>query len=148
MAEYTTYSFLDLSGAIVSPDLGAYIFTGQGVGQVTVSMDTERTAHNVGADGAVMVSKVAGHSGKVQIQCQQTSRVHKWLLAAENAMYLADVENWAGISATLRNASDGTTHVCTGMSFGKVPDKVYQAEGQMVTWTLWAASIQSLATPS
>ena len=147
MADYTTYSFLDLSGALVHPSLGAYIFTGQGVGQVTVSMDTERTAHNVGADGTVMVSKMAGHNGKVTIQCQQTSNVHKWLTAAENAVYIADTDQWASMTATLRNTSDGTTHIITGMSFGKVPDKVYQAEGQMVTWTLWAANIQSLATP-
>ncbi len=147
MGDYTTYSFLDLSGALVHPSLGAYIFTGQGVGQVSVAMATERTTHNVGADGVVMVSKVAGHSGQIQIQCQQTSNVHKWLLAAENALYIANTDEWASITATLRNTSDGTSHVVTGMSFGKVPDKVYQAEGQMVTWTLFAANIQSLATP-
>ncbi len=144
MAEYTTYSFLDLSGALVHPDLGAYIFTGQGTGQVTVTMDTERTAHNVAADGTVMVSKIAGHNGKIQIQCQQTSNVHKWLLAAENALYIADTDAWAEMSAALRNSSDGTSHIITGMSFGKVPDKVYQPEGQMVTWTLWAANIQNI----
>jgi len=147
MADYTTYSFLDLSGALVHPSLGAYIFTGQGVGQVTVTMTQERTAHSLGADGTVMVSKMAGHNGQVQIQCQQTSNVHKWLTAAENAVYIADTDQWASMTATLRNTSDGTTHIITGMSFGKVPDKVYQAEGQMVTWTLWAANIQSLATP-
>lgn len=147
MADYTTYSFLDLSGALVHPSLGAYIFTGQGVGQVTVTMTQERTAHSLGADGTVMVSKMAGHNGQIQIQCQQTSKVHKWLTAAENAVYIADTDQWASMTATLRNTSDGTTHIITGMSFGKVPDKVYQAEGQMVTWTLWAANIQSLATP-
>ena len=144
MAEHNTYSFLDLAGALVHADLGAYIFTGQGVGQVTVTMSTERTAHSVAADGVVMVSKIAGHNGQVQIQCQQTSNIHKWLLAAENALYIGDADAWAGMSATLRNTSDGTSHIITGMSFGKVPDKVYQAEGQMVTWTLWAANIQNI----
>ena len=144
MAEHNTYSFLDLSGALVHPDLGAYIFTGQGTGQVTVTMDTERSAHSVAADGTIMVSKIAGHNGKIQIQCQQTSNVHKWLLAAENALYIADTDAWAEMSASLRNTSDGTSHIIAGMSFGKVPDKVYQAEGQMVTWTLWAANIQNI----
>ena len=144
MADYTTYSFLDLSGALVHPSLGAYIFTGQGVGQVTVTMDTERSAHSVAADGTIMVSKIAGHNGKIQIQCQQTSNVHKWLLAAENALYIADTDAWAEMSASLRNTSDGTSHIIVGISFGKVPDKVYQAEGQMVTWTLWAANIQNI----
>jgi hypothetical protein len=144
MADYTTYSFLDLSGAIVHPDLGAYIFTGQGTGQVTITMQTEKTQHNVAADGVVMVSKMAGHNGQVQIQCQQTSAVHKWLLAAYNAVYVADTDAWADMSATLRNASDGTSHILTGLSFGKMPDKTYQAEGQMISWTLWAANVVSL----
>ena len=144
MGDFTTYSFLDLSGAIVHPDLGAYIFTGQGVGQVVITMATEKTSHNVAADDVVMVSKIAGHNGQIQVQCQQTSLVHKWLLAAYNAVYIADTDAWANMSATLRNTSDGTSHIITGMSFGKIPDKPYQAEGQMVTWTLFAASIVSL----
>jgi hypothetical protein len=145
MAEYTTYSFLDLSGALVHPDLGVYVFTGQGTGQVTVTMTQEQSAHSLAADGTVMVSKIAGRNGQVQIQCQQTSNVHKWLLAAQNALYIADTNAWAEMSGTLRNTSDGTSHIITGLSFGKIPDKQYQAEGQMVTWTLFAANIESLA---
>lgn len=141
----TTYSFLDLSGAIASATVGAYVFTGKGVGQVMVTMQTERTAHNVAADGVVMVSKVAGNNGQIQIQCQQTSELHKWLLAAHNAMLLADTDSWADMAATLRNTSDGTSHIATGVSFGKIPDKAYAAQGGMVTWTLWAADIQSLS---
>jgi hypothetical protein len=59
-------------------------------------------------------------------------------------LYIADTDAWAEMSASLRNTSDGTSHIIVGMSFGKVPDKVYQAEGQMVTWTLWAANIQNI----
>ena len=140
----STYSFLDLAGAFAGAEVGAYIFTGQGIGQLSVIMSTERTAHQVAADGSVMVSKIAGNNGQIQIQCLQTSALHKWLTTAANAMFLADTSSWAGISATLRNTSDGTSHICTGISFGKVPDKVYAAQGAMVTWTLWAADIQSL----
>lgn len=141
----STYSFLDLSGALAGAEVGAYVFTGQGVGQVSVTMSTERTAQNVAADGSIMVSKIAGNNGQIQIQCMQTSALHKWLLAAANTMFLADTGSWANISATLRNTSDGTSHICTGISFGKIPDKQYAAQGAMVTWTLWAADIQSLS---
>lgn len=141
----STYSFLDLSGALASPSLGAYVFTGQGIGQLTITMSVDRTAHSVAADGSIMVSKIAGNNGQIQIQCQQTSALHKWLLAAYNAKILEDTSAWADIAATLRNTSDGTSHIVTGMSFGKVPDKSYQAQGQMITWTMWAADIQSLA---
>jgi len=144
MAKHTTYSFLDLSGAVAHPELGAYSFDGKGVGQVTVTMATDKTAHDVAADGSVMVSKIAGSNGSIQIQCQQTSNVHRWLLAAYNALMVAPADQWAQMGATLRNTADGTSHLLLGMSFQKVPDKVYQSHGQMVTWTLMAADIQSL----
>jgi hypothetical protein len=143
--EPTTYSFLDLSGALTHPDLGAYVFTGEGVGQVMITMQDEKTAHNVAADGQVMVSKLAGKTGQIQIQCQQTSAVHKWLLAAHNALYLADTDAWAQMFAELRNTSDGTSHVANGISFGKIGDKTYAAQGGMVTWNLWAANIESIS---
>jgi hypothetical protein len=108
-------------------------------------MTTDKSAHDIAADGTIMVSKIAGLSGTVVINAQQTSAVHKFLLTAFNALYLAPTESWAEMTAFLRNTSDGTSHVLTWMSFGKVPDKPYQANGQQVAWTLWAADIQSLA---
>jgi len=143
--EPTTYSFLDLSGALAHQSLGAYVFTGKGVGQVVVSLAENKTEHNIAADGQVMVSKMAGHTGQIAVQCQQTSEIHKWLLAAYNALYLADTDEWAGIAATLRNTSDGTAHLITGMSFQKVPDKTYTKAGGMVEWVLMAADIQSIS---
>ena len=50
----TTYSFLDMAGSLAHPDLGAYVFTGQGVGSVTISMASDKTAHDIAADGAIM----------------------------------------------------------------------------------------------
>lgn len=144
----TTYSFLDLSGAIMHPIIGPFVFTGEGVGEVNIAMTTEKTGHDVAADGSVMVSYLAGDNGNVSIKCQQTSLVHKWLLAAFNASKIAAeagaVSKWAGMKMALRNASDGTSHAVSGMSFQKIPDKPYQAQGQYVTWTLPAANIQSV----
>lgn len=144
MFKPTTYSFSDLSGAIAHPLLGAYTFTGEGVGQIDIVMTTEKTAHNVAADGSIMVSKIPGNNGTISIQCQQTSAVHKWLLAAYNALLIADTDQWAMMTATMRNTADGSSHVAMGMSFQKKGDKSYQAQGQMVTWVLMAADIQSL----
>jgi hypothetical protein len=140
----TTYSFLDLSGAIAHPSFGAYLFTGEGVGEVQVAMSTEKTAHDVAADGSIMVSKVAGDNGTLTIQCQQTSAVHKYLLSAYNFLKNSDTSDWAKMAATLRNVSDGTSHIATGISFQKVPDKSYQAQGQKVSWVLMCADIQNL----
>lgn len=53
----TTYSFTDLVGSIHSDVVGDFIFTGNGVGSVSVSKATERTSHDIAADGSVMISK-------------------------------------------------------------------------------------------
>ena len=140
----STYSFLDLSGAVSHPNLGAYTFTGEGVGEITVSMDIDKTVHSVGADGSVMVSKIAGDPGTITVHVQQTSDLHKWLLAGYNSILLGDTSMWAAMAILLRNTSDGTSHIASGVSFQKVPDKSYQAQGQMVAWVLKAANLQSL----
>ena len=72
----TTYSFTDLVGSIHSDVVGDFIFTGNGVGSVSVSKATERTSHDIAADGSVMISKIAGNNGTVTIETQQTSPLH------------------------------------------------------------------------
>jgi hypothetical protein len=141
---HTTYSFLDLSGVVAHPGVGAFTFTGEGVGSVSVAMAAEKTAHDLAADGSVMVSKIPGNNGSISISCQQTSNIHKWLLAWYNYLMLADTDKWAQTSALLRNTADGTSHLITGISPQKVPDKSYQAQGQQVQWVLMAADIQSV----
>lgn len=142
--ETTTYSFEDLTGFIAHPLVAGYRFNGQGVGEVTVSMATEKSAHDVAADGSVMVSKILGDNGQVSLSCQQTSSLHKWLLAYYNAIKLAPTNQWAAATILLRNASDGTSHMCNGVSPQKIPDKPYQAQGQRVTWVFMCADIQNL----
>lgn len=140
---HTTYSFLDLAGAISHPlfPLGVFQFTGEGVGSLTVTMMTERTAHDVAADGSIMISKIAGNNGQINIECQQTSLLHKYLLSLYNYVTTADASAWAMAAIIMRNVKDGTSHIATGVSFGKIPDKPYGASGARVTWTLWAADI-------
>lgn len=143
MAKTTTYSFLDLSGVISHGSVGSYTFNGEGVGELTIGYATERTAHDVAADGSVMVSKIPGNNGTVTMNVQQTSALHKWLVNAFNAVWLLATSQWAGFAMTFRNTSDGTSHVLSGVSFQKLADKPYQAQGQRCSWTLMAADIQS-----
>ncbi len=142
--EQTTYSFSDLAGSISQPTFGAYIFDGTGVGSVTVSKATDRTAHDVAADGSVMVSKIAGNNGTISIEVQQTSSIHKWLTAWFNALWQLPTSEWASTSITLRNTATGTSHICSGVSPQKEPDTPYQSQGQHVTWTLMCAEITNL----
>ena len=146
MGNMYTYSFEDLAGAIAHPLAGYYNFSGQqGARNVSVAMATEKTTHDVAADGTVLVSKIPGDNGQITIEVQQTSDLHKWLLTAYNLIKNADTDQWAAMGITLRNTVDGTQHIANGVSFQKVPDKSYQAQGQYVTWVLMAADIQNLS---
>lgn len=145
----STYSFKDTSGAFNHPLVGAFSFSGQiGFGQFSISMAVEQTVHDIAADGAVMISAVAGDPGSISIEVQQTSALHSFLLAWYNAIKLlrdsGDVTNWAAASLTLRNLVDGSTHVATGIAPTKIPDKIYAAQGQRLTWVLLCADIQNL----
>ena len=142
--EVTTYSFTDLAGSISHPTFGAYLFDGTGIGSVTISKATDRTAHDVAADGSVMVSKIAGNNGTVTIECQQTSAIHKWLLAWFNVLWQLPTSEWASTSLTLRNSATGTRHIISGVSPHKEPDTPYQSQGQRVTWNLMCAEITNL----
>lgn len=142
--ETTTYSFTDLAGSISHPTLGTYLFDGTGVGSVTVAKATDRTAHDIAADGSVMVSKIAGNNGTVTIEIQQTSSLHKWLETWFNVLWQLPTSEWASTSMTLRNAATGTRHIISGISPQKEPDTPYQAQGQHVSWTLMCAEITNL----
>ena len=146
-----TYSFKDLVGALTNSIFGvSFSLTGGnvGLGQITISMANERTVHQVAADGTVMPNYIPGNNGTVAIEVQQTSSLHHELLALYNLAVLAadgdDVSGWASTSLSFRTLLDGSTHLCDGVSFSKVPDKPYHAQGSNVTWSLMAANIINL----
>lgn len=144
----TTYSFKDLSGAIVSPIAGSLVLAGElGAGQVTFINDTEHGSMEKAADGQVMPVYEAGDNGRIEIECLQTSVVHKFLLAWFNILNTAakngDVSNWASTRALFRNALDGSVHEAQGISPLKNPDKTYAEKGTKVRWTLLAANLQA-----
>lgn len=122
------------------------MFAGQiGIGKFEVGMTADRTSHKVGADGNVMVSYIDDNTGMIDIDVQQTSALHDYLIATLNAKITrannGDVSTWAAMTITIRNIASGTGHVLTGVSFGKQPNTPYEAQGQNVTWHLPAADV-------
>lgn len=144
----TTYSFKDLTGVLNNPLLSTpYQIVGGniGLGTLTIRMLTQRTEHEVGADGVVMPSYVSGQNGEISIEVQQTSSLHHELLSLYNLLTTAanggGISNWAATTIQLRTILDGSGHSLSGVSFQKIPDKPYAAKGQNVTWILMAASV-------
>jgi len=143
------YSFKDVTGNFNDTDVGTFDFAGDiGVGQFTVEMATDKSEHNVAADGAVMISAIAGDNGQVSVEVQQNSLLNTYLVDWYNAkktrMMQNDVSTFDDLALTLRYILDGTTHVCRGITPLRLPAKVYAARGQMLTWTLLCADIQTM----
>jgi len=140
---YNTYSFQDVNVAFKSASVGAFSSTGAGIGSISVDMATEKTVHEVAADGTVMVSKILGDNGTVVIAVQQTSHLHKLLMGWYN--FVNSTSNplaaWTDMSITISSANLGDTTICTGVSPQKLPNRPYQAQGQLVSWTLMSAEI-------
>ena len=144
MAKTSTYSFGDVTATLNFAGIIPYSITGEGTGSIDITMATEKTSHDIAADGSVMVSKILGDNGSVAISLQQTSTAHKMLLLWYNYLKAASSSEWANNSMVIRNNVYGETIVCTGVSPQNKPGISFQAQGQKVTWTLMAADIQHL----
>lgn len=143
------YSFKNTVGAIASV-VGDFTFAGQvGLGHFVVSYTTERSVHDVAADGTIMVSYVAGNAGHLVVEVQQTSPLNNYLVSWFNALTTAadadDVSEWATTTIQITSLIDGTSHTLTGVSPGKIPDKTYAAQGARLSWTLMAANVTTQA---
>jgi hypothetical protein len=142
----STYSFKDVVGSFSHPLAGVQIFAGQiGSGSFVVKNAAERTHHDVASDGTVMVSYISAANGSMEIEMQQNSVLHHFLLNWFNTItVLAEqgvVANWASAVVNLTSTLDGASHILTGVSPSKIPDKTYTASGGKVTWMLMAANV-------
>lgn len=142
--KHSTYSFTDVNMAISHPDYGSFSVQGEGIGDITISKQTDRTVHDVAADGSIMVSKIAGNNGTVTVNAQQTSPLHTWLQGLFNYVWSQPTDKWAQISITLTAPKMGRTIQCTGGAFVKEPDAPFQSQGQRVPWGILCTDIQEL----
>lgn len=145
MAETTTYSFDDVEVTFSHPGIGLYLVNGKGIGSISVTMSTEKSTHDVAADGSVMVSKIPGDNASIDVEVQQTSEFHKWLTNYYNFVKLAPASQWANAAIVIRDKVGGALITALDVSPLKKADKPYQAQGQRVTWPFLAANCQEVA---
>jgi len=117
------------------------VLQGAGVGSISFAQAGDVTAHDRGADGEVMVSKMKIPDGSFVISVQQTSEAHKWFTRYYNYVVAADASQWATASLTGTSPVMGVTHTATGVSPQKRGDKGYEASGKQVSWTFMAAKL-------
>jgi hypothetical protein len=145
----STYSFSDTKITLSFPGQPIYVINGQGVGELTVSFVNDNTAHDLAADGSVMVSKIKADNATVALSIQQTSPLDKWLTNTFNYLNNALTPQWAAGTINISSSAGIFDDLnLAGVSFTKRADKPFQQQGQMVTWNFMAATVQILGTGS
>lgn len=145
----TTYSFSDINMVLNFPGWPAYTINGQGVGEISISYINDNTAHDLAADGSVMVSKIKADNANVTLTVQQTSGLHGWLLGLFNYLMTASTSLWAAGNITISTPTGVVTNInLSGVSFTKRSDQTFQQQGQMFTWNLMAAGVQGFGSPT
>lgn len=138
----SVYGFGDVSLTVSHDKKGQYVANGTGLVSVSTSMATDRSTHDVAADGSVMTSKIKGRNGSHAIVVQQTSAFDRWLTDLYKYLEGAPVSEWAGITVVIKVPGINNTITSTGVSFQKLPDRPYQAQGQQITWNFMCQDIQ------
>lgn len=142
MANFSTYSFTDIELVLSHPSYGQFSLNGEGAGSIQINKTTERSTHNVAADGSVMTSKIAGDNGTVVVNAQQTSDLHSWIQGLFNYLKSANTNEWAQISMTMRAPHMGRNVIGTYGSIQKEPDETFETQGGLLAWTLLFADVQ------
>lgn len=141
---FHTYSFTDTICNIEHPSVGAASTEGQGLGSIKVAYANDKAGHSIGADGTVMITKKAGKSGSVVIQCQQTSQLNDYMVKLYNFQESSSTSEFASTNLRINNTNLGRSHTCTGCTIQKFADDEYNENGSMRSWTMLCAEVTSV----
>ena len=142
MADTTTYSFKEVKVTISHPLVGQKVVNGEGIGTITVAYADDLTQSDLGADGAVMISKIESRRGTVTLEIQQTSALNKWLLNYVNAVQNAAASQWAyGLFTLSENFANGVNITAANLALQKRPDHADAQNGGRVSWPFFSPNI-------
>lgn len=144
---YSTYSFADVHGVITIPGYGSFLLEGAGTGSITISPTTDKTQHLNSADGRIGITKVLNNAASININVQQVSPLHSFLVGAYNFLYASPTALWPSIQLNFSTSGGSgafTNIICTGTAFVKIADQPFEEQMQMVTWPLLSANHQVL----
>lgn len=137
-----TYSFDDVLATLDGPGISVNLGQGAQVAEegITISMQNERDAMRIGADGEGMHSMKMDKSGTITVRLLQTSPVNAALTAAYNAQSV-DSSIFGYNVILIRNKRSGTTIAARDVAFNKWPDWTMAQEGQTLEWEFNAIKI-------
>lgn len=139
-----TYSFLDVTAAIIGPGGSFSLGSGTGAAEegITVEMTEDKNSMVTGADGSVMHSLHAGKSGTVTVRLLKTSPVNAQL----SAMYAFQTASSAlhGQNViSIRDLARGDVITCQQVAFKRMTPVNYGKDGGTNEWTFDAGQIDT-----
>lgn len=137
-----TYSFLDVTAALVGPGGALNLGAGAAAAQegITVDPSADRNTMTTGADGAAMHSLNADRSGTITVALLQTSPVNsqlQTLLNFQSTSAAAHGQNTIVITDKAR----GDVITCQQVAFSRQPTLGYGKDAGSRIWTFQAGRI-------
>lgn len=137
-----TYSFDDIVATMDGPGISINLGKDAQVAEegITVSLQNERDAMRIGADGQGMHTLKMDKSGTITVRLLQTSPTNAALTAAYNAQTV-DSSIFGYNVIVVRNKRSGSTFTAHDVAFNKWPDWTMAQEGQTIEWEFNAIKI-------
>jgi hypothetical protein len=131
-----TYSFLDVSAAIVGPG-GGFSFSGADAANAkegfTAEFIEDKNAMTVGANGSVMHSLRAGKAGKIIVRLLKTSPINQLLSALYNFQTVSSATHGQN-AITITDFARGDVYTCQQCAFSRFASNTYAEDGGMLEW--------------
>jgi hypothetical protein len=131
-----TYSFLDVSAAIVGPG-GGFSFSGADVANAkegfTAEFIEDKNVMTIGANGSAMHSLRAGKGGKITVRLLKTSPTNMLLSALYNFQTVSSATHGQN-AITVTDFARGDVYTCQQCAFARFPANHYAEEGGMMEW--------------
>lgn len=140
-----TYSFVDVTAAIVGPGAAFQMGYGAAVADEGISLVTggDKNTMVIGSDGEGMHSLHADKSGQVIIRLLKTSPTNALLMAAYDAQTMVSSLHGQN-TIVVRNAASGDIATARECAFKKKPDLNFKKDGDIVEWIFDSIKIDTL----
>jgi len=137
-----TYSFLDVSAAIVGPGGAINIGSDSGSSEegITIEPSEDVNTMTIGADGTGMHSLHANKSGVVTIRLLKTSPANQKMQNLY-ALQTASGSNHGQNNITITNSYTQDKISCQQCAFKRAPTINYAKEGGIMEWTFDSTAI-------
>lgn len=139
-----TYSFLNVTAAIVGVGGSINLANGAGVSEEGITIDSleDKNIMTIGADGSGMHSLVANEASTVTIRLLKTSPVNRQLQEMYNLQTMSTSAHGRN-TITVRDVARGDNITLTEAAFKKRPSITYSKEGGLIEWMFDAVRTNS-----